>query len=188
LLIHFSTDYVFDGTKRDPYLEDDLTNPESVYGASKLEGERAALAIGNSALVLRTQWLYGLGSRNFVSAIVERAKRGEPLSVVDDQRGSPTYTLDVAEATAALLQRGCRGLYHVANDGCTTWYGFAREILDLCALTVDLAPCATDRKRYPAPRPSYSVLSCGRLRRDAGYAPRPWQEALAEYLKRCGLA
>jgi dTDP-4-dehydrorhamnose reductase len=187
LLVQISTDYVFDGRARRPYCEDDPVNPLSVYGQSKLAGERAALALGDQALIVRTQWLYGPGERNFVYTILRRAQRGEPLSVVDDQRGSPTYTLDLAHAIEALLLRGCRGLYHAANAGEATWLEFAWAILNLTGLSAPLSPCATDLRRYPAPRPAYAVLSTEKLERDTGHRMRPWKDALIDYLRRYGL-
>ena len=183
-LVHFSTDYVFDGRALRPYVEEDPTHPRSVYGRTKLAGESAALALGGSALVIRTSWLYGPGERNFVHAIASRAARGERLTVVDDQRGAPTHTLDVAGAVTTLLKRECHGLYHVTNAGDATWFDFAKAIVELCGFTAEVAPCATDTSKYPAPRPAYSVLSNDKLWRDAGLRLRPWRDALAAYLRR----
>ncbi len=183
-LVHFSTDYVFDGRGLRPYVEEDPTNPRSVYGSTKLAGEQAALALGGSALVVRTQWLYGPGERNFVYAIASRAARGEKLSVVNDQRGSPTHTLDVAGAVATLLQRECHGLYHVTNQGDATWFDFANAIVELGGFKCEVAATSTDPAKYPAPRPAYSVLSNDKLWRDAGLRLRPWRDALAAYLRR----
>lgn len=183
-LVHFSTDYVFDGRGLRPYAEDDPTNPQSVYGRTKLAGEAAAGQLGASALVVRTQWLYGPGERNFVHAIASRAARGERLTVVNDQRGSPTHTLDVAGAVETLLLRECHGLYHVTNAGDATWFDFAQAIVELGGFPGEVVPCLTDASKYPAPRPAYSVLSNDKLWRDAGLRLRPWRDALAAYLRR----
>lgn len=183
-LVHFSTDYVFDGTTTRPHAEEEPTNPQSVYGRSKLAGEAAALALGAQALVVRTQWLYGPGERNFVYAIASRAARGEPLQVVNDQHGSPTHTLDVAQAVLALVEQGHSGLFHATNAGVATWFDFAAAILELGGFRTTLTPSATDLSKYPAPRPAYSVLSTEKLRRTTGVQMRPWREALAAYLAR----
>jgi dTDP-4-dehydrorhamnose reductase len=181
-LVHFSTDYVFGGEGSAPRAEDDPVAPRSVYGQSKLEGERAALELGERTLVVRTQWLYGPGERNFVYTIASRAARGEALTVVADQTGSPTYTRDVAHATLALIERSCAGVYHVTNAGDATWFEFAAAILALGGFRAALSPCATDLAKYPAPRPAYSTLDNTKLFRDTGQRLRPWRDALAEYL------
>jgi dTDP-4-dehydrorhamnose reductase len=183
LLVHFSTDYVFDGAADRPYREDDPPNPLSVYGRSKLSGERPALALGERSLVVRTQWLYGPGPNNFVNTILSRARRGERLAVVDDQWGSPTSAADVAIAVRALVERRCWGLYHVANAGETTWHGFACKILELAGVDASVSPASTDRTRYPAPRPAYAVLDTAKLALATGHRLRPWEEALADFLR-----
>lgn len=183
-LVHFSTDYVFDGRARVPHGEEDPVSPASAYGRSKLAGESAALTLGERALVVRTQWLYGPGTRNFVYAIASRAARGEPLRVVADQVGSPTHTHDVAAAVLALLQRGAHGLFHATNAGEATWFEFAAAILALGGWRTSVTPTETDLSQYPAPRPAYSVLRTDKLRRATGLAMRPWRDALAHYLSR----
>jgi dTDP-4-dehydrorhamnose reductase len=187
-LIHVSTDYVFPGDGTAPYREEDATGPASVYGATKLAGERKVLAVSEDFLVVRTSWVFGEG-RNFIGAIVDqgRARRDGsatgPLAVVDDQQGRPTYAEDLAAAIIALLERGARGLYHVANAGVATWWDLARVSLDLAGHS-DLA---IDRLRsedldVPAPRPRWSVLDCSKAEA-LGVRLRGWREAVRAYLE-----
>jgi len=191
--IHVSTDYVFPGDGDLPYREEDPTDPRTVYGSSKRDGEVGVLDTDPSALVVRTSWVFGPG-RNFVVAILDQAVRrctGEiegPLKVVDDQTGAPTSAADLAEALIELSRRGgdpsggVSGLLHLRNSNETTWYGFARAILDQAGyrdITIDPVPSSTFETA--APRPSYSVLNCDRATR-LGIALRPWNEALASYL------
>ncbi|MFO0687110.1 MAG: dTDP-4-dehydrorhamnose reductase [Myxococcota bacterium] len=191
--VHLSTDYVFPGDGHSPYREDDPTGPRSVYGRTKLEGERAVLEADPSALVVRTSWVFGPG-RNFVLAILDQAakrRRGEatgPLRVVDDQQGRPTAAADLAEALVALCRlrarsgREPRGCLHVCNEGVATWYGFARAILDQAGYgDVAIEPVATGVFPTAAPRPAYSVLATGKAA-GMGITLRPWTEALAGYL------
>ncbi len=177
-----STDYVFDGTKGSPYLEDDPTAPINAYGRSKWEGEKAALESGATALVVRTSWLFGSGGKNFVDTIAGKLERGEPLEVVDDQRGSPTYTRDLAHGIARLLGRGATGIVHVTNRGETTWYGFAVAISRYLGSTTPITPVPSDRFRRPAARPAYSVLSGERFASLTGERMPRWEEALHHYL------
>jgi dTDP-4-dehydrorhamnose reductase len=180
-LVQVSTDYVFNGEKGTPYLEDDLPAPLSVYGESKLAGELNA-AMAPEYLIVRTQWLYGRHGKNFVETMLRLAGEKSELAVVDDQVGSPTFTRDLALAIKALLDAGCRGDYHVANSGYCSWNEFAREIFRREGLPVTVTPTTTAALARPARRPLYSTLDCGKLARDTGFTPRPWQEALAEYL------
>ena len=181
-LVTVSTDYVFDGTKGTPYLETDPTAPINAYGRSKLAGEEAALQSGAAALVVRTSWLFGPGGKNFVDTIAAKLERGEPLEVVDDQRGSPTYTRDLAHGIARLLGRGATGIVNVTNRGETTWYGFAVAIARYLGASTPIAPIGSERIRRPAARPAYSVLSG---EKDAGLVGErlpSWEEALHHYL------
>lgn len=180
-LVHVSTDYVFDGGKGSPYVEDDPTAPLSVYGHSKLLGEQNA-RLNQEHLIVRTQWLYGLHGRNFVETMLRLASERSEVSVVDDQIGSPTWTVDLAGAIGALVTSGCRGTYHAANAGFCSWNGFARAIFEEAGLEVAVNPMATVDLNRPAPRPLYSTLDCGKLMRDSGFVPRGWREALATYL------
>lgn len=181
LLVHISTDYVFDGRSHRPYREDDPPNPLSVYGCSKLEGEKAA-ARASQHLVVRTSWLFGRGW-NFVEAIRKQLLNGaRELWVVADQTGRPTYAEDLAAALVRLVEAGARGPFHVANSGATTWAGFAREIVAQLGLSVPIVEIATEDAARPAPRPRYSVLDTAKFDALCGPLP-PWQEALARYLR-----
>lgn len=182
-LVYVSSDYVFDGTKTSPYLEEDPTGPRSVYGRSKLAGEEAAAASGAPYVVVRTSWLYGAGGKNFVDTIAGKLAQGAPLRVVDDQRGSPTYARDLAHAIELLLRRGAQGVVHATNSGQTTWYGFAREIANVMGMAdASITPVTTEEFPRPAPRPRYSVLSGARFRALTGENLRPWEEAVRQYL------
>jgi dTDP-4-dehydrorhamnose reductase len=182
-LLYLSTDYVFDGCKGSPYTEEDAPAPLNAYGRSKLEGERATRSLAPRWVIVRTAWLYGTHGKNFVKAILEKARDGEPLQVVDDQVGSPTYAVDLARAIALLLSRGRTGVYHVTNGGFCSWHEFAQEILRLTgADATRLRPITSAELKRPARRPAYSVLENAAWKA-AGLPPlRPWREALAEML------
>lgn len=181
-LVQISTDYVFDGSKGSPYQEDDPTGPLSVYGESKLAGEMNARFCPEH-LIIRTQWLYGLHGKNFVETMLRLATEKKELAVVDDQIGSPTWTVDLCRAIKALVDSGCRGTYHVANGGFCSWNEFARAIFAEAGIQMTVNPMSTGDLGRPAPRPLYSTLDCGKLVRDAGFQPQPWREALKHYLK-----
>ena len=182
-LVYLSTDYVFDGRKGEPYTEGDEPAPLNAYGRSKLEGERATRSLASRWLIVRTAWLYGTHGKNFVKAILEKAKAKEQLRVVDDQVGSPTYAADLAGAVELLLARGGAGMYHVTNSGSCSWYDFALEILRLAgAEPTSLGRIPSKELNRPACRPAYSVLENAAWRA-AGLPPlRPWPEALADML------
>jgi dTDP-4-dehydrorhamnose reductase len=183
-LIHMSTDYVFDGKKRSPYSESDPVNPLGVYGNSKAQGEVAVSGLlPENHCIVRTQWLFGLNGKNFVEAILSAAKQKDVLKVVNDQTGSPTYTLDLADAIIKLAAARARGTVHVTNSGETTWYHFARRIIEQTGTThVRVEPISTAELGRPAPRPAYSVLDNTGFVKLTGYALRSWEEALSEYL------
>ncbi|HBG08135.1 MAG: dTDP-4-dehydrorhamnose reductase [Geobacteraceae bacterium GWC2_58_44] len=181
-LVQVSTDYVFDGSKTVPYLEDDPPAPLSIYGESKLAGEMNA-RFNPDHLIVRTQWLYGHAGKNFVETMLRLAGERSELTVVDDQIGSPTWTYDLALAIKALIEKGCSGTYHAANAGFVSWNGFAREIFRLAALDVVVTPMSTAQLGRPAARPLHSTLDCGKLAQDTGLVPEPWQEALKRYLE-----
>ena len=182
LLVHYSTDYIFDGTKRSPYVETDPPKPMSVYGRTKLEGERRIHASGCRHLILRTAWVYGQGS-NFVRAILRQAEKGAGLRVVSDQIGAPTWARDIARATRDLLHQGAEGTFNVSAAGNSSWYEVALEILRLVGRKVDVKPVSTAEYGAKAPRPAYSVLDNGKLRAK-GVAPiGDWRGRLAEHLK-----
>jgi dTDP-4-dehydrorhamnose reductase len=190
ILVHYSTDYVFDGEKASPYTEGDTPNPLSVYGHTKLEGERALFASGCRHLTLRTSWVYGTRGRNFLLTMLRLAREGRALRVVDDQIGAPTWCREIADATATLLTRpdlaapGADGLYHLSAGGFTSWFGFARAIFDSPELArLGIARPALEAipaSAYPTParRPRNSRLDCSRLEQRAGLRLAPWDEAL----------
>ncbi len=191
--VHLSTDYVFPGDGTRPYREDDPTGPRSVYGDTKLAGEARVAANDPNALIVRTSWVFGPG-RNFVLAILDQAMKrrtGEasgPLRVVDDQQGCPTSAADLADGLLALCRlraegrREVRGLLHLCNAGVTTWFGFARAILDLAGHgDIEIDPVPTGTFATAARRPAFSVLDCDRARQ-LGVSLRPWTEALTGYL------
>jgi dTDP-4-dehydrorhamnose reductase len=185
-LVQISTDYVFDGRGTRPYREDDPTAPPSVYGSTKLEGERRSFAGCPDALVVRTAWVFGPG-RNFVATILQAAARarggGAPLRVVDDQRGSPTYAGHLADALLRLVETDARGLYHVANSGTATWWELARAAVDAWGHPeLPIEKVTTDEYPRPAPRPAWSVLDLGRTER-AGVRMPAWREGLRAYLE-----
>ena len=181
-LVHVSTDYVFDGGKGSPYLEDDAPRPLNVYGESKLAGELNA-AFNPDHLIVRTQWLYGLHGKNFVETMLRMALEKDQLAVVDDQIGSPTWTVDLARAILALLKGEHRGIYHAANSGFCSWNGFARAIFEESGLSVKVTGMTTDELNRPARRPLYSTLDCGKLEQDTGFRPQAWRSALKNYLQ-----
>lgn len=183
-VIHFSTDYVFDGTGSRPYLEEDAGNPINVYGASKLAGENYLREITDNYILIRTAWLYGAKGNSFVRAILERARTTGKLSVVDDQIGSPTCTRDLAAATELLLDKNVRGIFHVTNRGHCSWHDFARRILKEARLdTVELLPMKTKDLQRAAKRPAYSVLSSQKFVTATGKMMQPWQLAFSDYYK-----
>ena len=180
-LLHYSTDYVFDGVKGVPYVESDKTNPLQVYGRTKLEGEAAIRASGCRHAILRTSWVYAGRGRNFVLAILNRARSGAPLSVVSDQRGTPTWARDIATLSVSLLELKDRpeGIYHAAAEGETTWHDFAVEMLALAGERAGVKPISTRDYGSPTPRPLYTVLDSTRLPRETGLQPiGPWRERL----------
>jgi dTDP-4-dehydrorhamnose reductase len=189
VLLHVSTDYVFDGTATVPYDEGDLIAPRSAYGRSKAAGEQAVLESGADAYVVRTAWLYGAGGRNFVRTIANLAHQQDsssPISVVDDQRGSPTWTFDLAHGLVALADsRPEQGIYHATSAGETTWFGFARAIFTAVGADPErVQPVTTAEFPRPAPRPAYSVLGNRRWRAAGLPALPPWHDAFHTALAR----
>jgi dTDP-4-dehydrorhamnose reductase len=176
LLVHYSTDYVFDGTKALPYVEDDVPNPISIYGKTKLAGERAVQASGCRHLILRTSWVYGPRGRNFYRAIAAKAAAGERLRVVDDQRGVPTTSRFLAEETLALLRKDASGLLHLVPSGETSWHGFAREIV---RHSVEVEPIKTSEFPAAARRPANAVLDNRKAAAILGRSFADWQSLLS---------
>lgn len=173
-LVYISTDYVFDGTKQEPYQPSDVQNPQNNYGLTKYEGEKAILDNCTKYYIARTAWLYGHHGKNFVETMISLADKPE-LNVVDDQTGCPTWTCELANGIVKLLEGKPYGIYHVCGSGSTTWYGFAKEIFKQLGLNVNLKPCTTDKFPRPAKRPTYSVM-------DNSGICRKWQTALKDYL------
>lgn len=183
-IIHFSTDYVFDGTGKEPYREDHPCNPISVYGASKLAGERHLQMLSQNYVLIRTAWLYGRNGKNFVKTISEKARTVDKLEVVDDQIGSPTYTKDLAAAVGLLIERDLTGIFHITNRGSCSWFQFAQKILQEIGIKeVQVLPIKTSQLNRPAQRPLYSVLNMQKFVRMTGKVLQPWQLALQDYLK-----
>lgn len=183
ILVHFSTDYVFDGTKPEPYQETDKTNPVNVYGQTKLEGEKLLQAESPFFYLIRTSWVFGPGGPNFVKTIVGLLKTKSKIEVVTDLVGGPTYTGDLANFTLELLDlKAESGLYHFANDGYTSWNGFAQEIKVLTGFSCEVAPTLSEKFVRPAKRPSNSRFDLSKASHAVGHRPRPWQESLKDYL------
>jgi len=184
-LIHFSTDFVFDGEANSPYTEDDFTGPKSIYGASKLAGEEVILQSSLSAVVIRTSWLYSPFGHNFCKTMLRLGTERSELSVVNDQIGTPTSALDLARAVFQIIESGLPStpeLYHVSNTGQCSWADFAREIFNQKEVSVIVNITTTEAFNAPAPRPKYSVLSTEKLLFTYGIVMRPWKEALKEVL------
>lgn len=192
-LIHYSTDYVFDGEKATPYNEQDVPNPLGVYGRSKLAGEQAIAAVGGTHLILRTSWVYSLHGRNFLLTMQHLLQEKPQLRVVDDQIGAPTWATTIALSTRVLIERwqagraGAWGTYHLAAQGQTSWFGFAQAIGEQlkarglpCA---ELLPIPSSEYPTPARRPANSRLDCSRLAREWGVTLPHWQQALIDCLK-----
>lgn len=181
--IHYSTDFVFNGKKQTPYATDDTTDPLSIYGKTKLSGEEAILALDlPHYLIIRSAWLFGPGRRQFISAILDLARTHREISVIHDQVGSPTYTLDLAMYSLKLLESGVSGLFHVVNSGQASKCELADEAIDLAQLECVINPISSAEYAQKALRPAYSVLDYSALTRVTGITPRPWPQALREYI------
>jgi len=183
-IIHFSTDYVFDGTAKQPYREDDQCNPINTYGESKLAGERYLQSLTDNYVLIRTSWLYGIKGKNFVQTILEKVKTTKKLTVVDDQTGSPTYTKDLAAAVDLLIKQNAKGIFHITNRGSCSWFQFAVKILQEAGIHgIDITPIKSDQLHRLAMRPAYSVLSMRKFIQTTGKAVQPWQLGLQDYLE-----
>ena len=187
-IVHFSTDYVFDGGKESPYVEDDLCNPVSAYGQSKFQGELYLKEFSNNYILIRTAWLYGKNGKNFVNTILEKAKSEQTLNVVDDQTGSPTYTIDLASAVNLLIEGKYTGTFHLTNRGACNWYELALKILQYANMAdVEIEPIKSDKLQRKAMRPYYSVFSCRKFTDVTKRTMRFWQIALKDYINRVKL-
>lgn len=184
-LLYFSTDYVFDGTSQRPYREWDPVHPLNEYGRSKLAGEQLIRALCSNHLIVRTSWLYGAGGANFVDKILSKAGAGEELQIVDDQRGSPTFTTDLSYLTLNLIERDLRGTYHVTNSEDATWFEFAREVVAQAGLEVEIVPVKSGQIGAAAQRPAFSVLDNFALKLEGIPLLRSWKRALSDHLRTC---
>lgn len=180
-LLFISSDYVFDGKKTLPYETDDRRNPQSVYGRSKLEAEIRLQEILPDCCIARTSWLFGVGGRCFPDTILKLAASRPALDVVNDQRGCPTSTVDLARAIIQLCRKHARGIVHVTNTGGCSWFEFAQEIVKNAGLPSEVRPVSSQQMARPAPRPAYSVLSAASLQR-YGIVMPAWRDALRRYL------
>jgi dTDP-4-dehydrorhamnose reductase len=185
LLVHYSTDYVFDGAKSEPYTEDDQPNPLNAYGSSKLAGERAVAASGVRYLIFRTSWIYGARGKNFLRTILRLAQERDELRIVDDQVGAPTWCRAIAEATAQALvcaqardAPNANGTYHLSTAGSTSWCGFAKAILECAGRSCKVVPIPSNAYPLPARRPANSVLSNAKLNARFGITLPDWSCAL----------
>ena len=181
-LVFLSSDYVFDGKKTTPYEIEDARNPQSVYGRTKAEAEIRLLALMPECCIARTSWLFGIGGKCFPDTILKLAASRPALDVVNDQRGCPTYSVDLARAIVQLCRKDASGIVHVTNAGDCTWFEFARDIIGGAGLATVVRPVSSQQMARPAPRPSYSVLSATRLRA-LGIEMPSWRDSLRRYLE-----
>jgi len=183
-VVYYSTDFVFDGRKNTPYAPQDPATPLSVYGRSKLAGEKATRAANPRHYILRTAWLYGPGGNNFVEKMLALAAQRPTLKIVTDEVGSPTHTWDLCQATRALAKSGRYGVYHAANTGAVSRFDFARAVFDIAGIGIDLQPCLGAAFPAKARRPAHAPLDSSALTTACGYTMRPWREALEHYFQR----
>jgi dTDP-4-dehydrorhamnose reductase len=183
-VIHVSTDYVFDGKNTRPYREDDAVNPLSVYGKSKLAGERALLSVCHDAVIIRTAWLYSETGHNFVKTMLRLGAERDTVNVVADQQGAPTYAADLADAIKTVVMSGnfIPGIYHYSDEGICTWYDFAVKIFELTGMTCKVNPLTTTEYPVRAARPAYSVLDKTKIRRIYDVITPGWEDSLKKCL------
>lgn len=182
-LVHISTDYVFNGENSKPWMEDDEVGPISIYGKSKLQGEEAIESILDKFFIIRTSWLYGINGGNFPKTMLELAKTHDTLTVVTDEIGTPTYTLDLAQAIAELIETEYYGIYHITNSDYCSWFDFAKYIFEVKNIDVNVVPVTAEEFARPASRPHYSVLNNSNWVNN-GFKPlRSYKEAIKDYLK-----
>ena len=180
--LHVSTDYVFDGKKKKPYVEEDIPVPLSVYGQSKIKGESYVQDLLDDFIIVRSGGLYGKRGINFVNTIIKMAKEKDELTIVNDQWVSPTSTIDLSKAIGALIKEAPRGIFHVVNSGYCTWYQFACKILKLIGSTSKVIPISSGQLNRPAKRPDFSVLNCRKFTEVTGMELKAWEEALTDYI------
>ncbi|MDD2974749.1 MAG: dTDP-4-dehydrorhamnose reductase [Aliarcobacter cryaerophilus] len=195
-LVHISTDYVFDGTNFKPYTEDDATNPQSVYGQSKLDGEKAILEYNlKNSIIIRTSWVYSYYGANFVKTMLRLGKEKESLGVIFDQVGTPTYAKDLAIVILEIIQHSTFNIqnssthtviYNFSNEGVVSWYDFAKEIMKMAKLPCQINPIETYQYPTPAKRPHYSLLNKSKIKKDFGIVIPYWKDGLDDCLKRLG--
>lgn len=185
ILLHVSTDFVFDGSKTTPYLETDLPNPTGVYGQTKLDGEKAIQLTFDNYFIVRTSWVYSQFGNNFMKTMLRLASERESLSVVNDQIGSPTYAVDLAEVLVKIIQTDNRqqtkdnfGIYNFSNEGQCSWYDFAKKIFEVNNISINLQPIPTSAYPTPAKRPAYSVLDKSKIKGIFNVEVREWEESL----------
>ncbi|TDT52016.1 dTDP-4-dehydrorhamnose reductase [Fonticella tunisiensis] len=182
-MVYVSTDFVFDGTKNEPYIEFDIPNPLSVYGKSKLAGELIVKDILSKHFIVRTAWLYGKNGNNFVKTMLKLSKEKDVIKVVNDQWGTPTSTVDLSRAILDLIKTDAYGTYHGSNKGQTTWYEFTKKIFEISGINTRIEPISTEELGRPAARPKYSVMRNYMLELTIGDNFRDWEESLRDYLK-----
>ncbi|PED65898.1 dTDP-4-dehydrorhamnose reductase [Priestia megaterium] len=182
-LVYVSTDYVFDGTTDEPYNEFSPTSPLGVYGKSKLAGEQFVRDFHSKFFIVRTSWVYGKHGSNFVKTMLKLGEEKKELSVVSDQIGCPTYTLDLAHAILELVDTQKYGVYHISNGGSCSWYEFAKAIFEEVGINIDLVPCTTADFPRPAARPANSVFEHMSIKLNNFTSIRHWREALSSFLK-----
>ena len=188
IFIHISTDYVFDGKKTLPYVEEDIPNPDSVYAKSKYLGEKEVMKNGSKGIIIRTSWLYSEFMNNFVKTIINKGGKTGQLNVVYDQVGTPTYAGDLANAILTILpslanQDGVE-IYHYSNEGVASWYDFAKAIVELSGINCEISPILTAQYPLPAERPAYSVMDKAKFKKRFGIEIPYWRDSLAECIKR----
>jgi dTDP-4-dehydrorhamnose reductase len=182
-IVHISTDYVFNGEGTIPFKESDEYSPQSIYGVSKAMGDNFVKEHSSKYFIIRPSWVYGYNGKNFVYTILKTAKEKGNIKVVNDQKGTPTSTVDLARVIINLVDNKNYGIFHCTCKGECTWYDFAKEIFRLKGIDIEVEPCTTEEFPRPAKRPAYSVLRNYMLELTTGDITRPWPEALEEYLK-----
>jgi dTDP-4-dehydrorhamnose reductase len=188
VIVHVSSDFVFDGLKREPYVETDPTNPQSAYARSKEAGERRVRERAPRHTIVRTQWLYGPDGRHFPGTILRLVREGRPLRIVEGQVGAPTYAPDAARAIRLVIEARLEGTIHAASRGQASWFQFARAVLDAAGVRAEVVPITTEDLGAPARRPPFSVLRNAVLAATIGDVMRPWEAALAAFARAGGLA